>query len=258
MRQYGLFAAAFGGTLAVLLVAFVVIAQLRGGGTTADASASPSSQAIETNSPAPPIARPTSAQPSRSIGPGPSPSQDATPSPEPSPSQDPTPSPEPAATVAPARTPKPTPPRATPAASVEITLLGAEYRVESMPSDGKITLMSGGGVILETAASSVDSATPLTVTYRLRLSQVPFGMKVVRLDAAVCGHASGAFWESYGPIWAQPMEFEKTQPGPDGCWHYIGIRHDLGTAMSDTTVKASISLGTRFQIDRVVYTLNAR
>jgi hypothetical protein len=243
MRQFQLLALVFGGTLAVLLVAFLVIAQLRASGTTADASASPSSQAVETSTPSPPTVGPPTSQPSRSIGPGPSLPHD------------PTPSPEPAATVAPGRTPKPTQPLATPAASVEITVLGAAYIRRSGPSDGKVTITSGRGVILETAA---DTATPLTLTYELPLSQVPSGMKVARLDAAVCGHASGDFWETYGPIWAEPIEFEVTQPGPDGCWHYIGIPHDLGTTMSDTVVTAGVRMATRFQIDRVVYTLIAR
>jgi hypothetical protein len=38
------------------------------------------------------------------------------------------------------------------------------------------------------------------------------GKVIGRVDAALCGAASGQFWETYGPYGADPVEYEGTQP----------------------------------------------
>lgn len=236
MKQLGLLFATFGGTLAVLLVAFLVIRQLgaTSGGSTA-ASASPSASPLAGVSTPVPTARP-----SRSIPPRPSvPPDDPSPSPSPSP---------PTGTVAARRTPVPTPPPVAPGTVVEIKVPGSGFVHEEVPSNGTVTKVAGGGVILQTTR---EFSEPLTVTYKLPLYQLPSGIKVVRVDAALCGNASGDFWESYGPAGSEPPEDEVTPPGPDGCWHY------LGGSLSDTAVFAIIRTETTFKIDRVVYTVTA-
>ncbi len=237
MKQFGLLFAAFGGTLAVLLVAFLVIEQLgASGGTTADASASPSSEAVA--SPTPAATRVPTVRPSPSI--------DYRPSTRPS--QAPTPTPTPTPTPEPGGTPVPTPTPVPPGKVVEIVVPGQAYAGVEIPENGSVTKLAGGGIVMKTTR---ELSEPMTVTYELPLSKLPSGMKVVRVDAAICGLASGDFWESYGPTGSEPYENEVSLPGPDGCWHY------LGGSISDTAAFAIIRTETSFRIDRVVYTVTS-
>ena len=235
MKQYGLLAAAFGGTLAVLLVAFLIIEQLGAAGATADATASPSPSAVA-------IARPTRA----SVAPGTSIAPSAPPSVAPSPTAVPTSTP---VTATPTPTPTPTrlpAPSGGPNKTIKIVVPGSQYIGSVVGKAGKVTKLPSGGVLLSSARIYSDVT---SVTYELPVSRIPPGTRIVRLDVAVCGSAEGDFWESYGPAGTVPTEHEVKPPDADGCWHY------LGGSGSNTSVNAIIQSQSKLWIDRLVYTI---
>jgi len=231
MKQYGLLAAAFGGTLAVLLVAFLVIEQLgSSGGPTAGASASPSPSAVAIATTRP------SATPVASIAPT------AVPSVAPSASAAPTPTPATA-------TPRPTPavgPSVAPGKTIQVVVRGAQYVDAVVAQNAKVTQIASGGVLISSDRTYSDQT---TVTWKLPVSSLPAGTRIARLDVAVCGSAEGDFWETYGPPGTEPVENEVTPPASDGCWHY------LGGSGRDSTVTGIIHLESKLWIDRLVYTI---
>jgi hypothetical protein len=232
MKQYGLLLAAFGGTLAVLLVAFLVIEQLGAGSAVASATPSPSPSAIAFATP-------------RLVTPGPNASASA--STAPSPSAGPTATPtEPDATATPTRTPAPS---LAPGTTIEIVVLGHEYVSSEVASNGKISLTVGAGILM---SSTREFSNATSVEYKLPPGKLPPGTIIKRLDVAICGKGEGDFWETYGPADADPTEDEVTNPDADGCWHYLG-----GNG-KDTTAKAIIEKQSSLRIDKVVYTVTAR
>jgi hypothetical protein len=238
MKQYGVLAAAFGGTLAVLLIAFLVIEQL---GAASTPEPSPIAEAT-------PVIRSLPPRVTASPGVAPSPSRSFMPRPS-EPPDDPTPSPEPADSAAPGRTPRPTPSPVAPGTVVEIVVPGTRMAQQEVPANGSVTNIAGGGVLLRTTR---DLSEQLEVAYKLPMSQIPPGMKVARMDTRICGDAEGDFWETYGPARAEPYEYEVEKPEADGCWHYAN------GALTDNAVFAIIRGETTFRVDKVVYTLTAR
>jgi len=236
MKQYGLLAAAFGGTLAVLLALFFVFEQLSAGGGTAVASPSPSASAVAGTPPTP--------APTPRLTAGPLPSGNLRPTLVPSDPPTPIPTPEP--TPKPGQTARPTPTPVAAGSVVQIVVAGRDYIHAEVPANGKITKLADGGAELRTTRVSSDT---LTVTYRLPLAKLPPGVKNGRVDAKVCGKATGDFWETYGPTGATPAEYEYLPPASDGCWHYAGA------SLADTDLFAIINLETTFRVDRVVYTV---
>lgn len=242
MKQLGLFAAAFGGTLAVLLVAFLVIEQLGAAGATAEASPSSTDVALASPTPAP-IARPL---PSQSAAPSASASASVAPSALAVQTKAPaTAAPHPTATPRPTATPEPVAPGST----FDIVVPGQKYATSVVASNGTITKLPYGSILMSSERTISDST---EVSYRLPAGQVPPGTQIARLDVAVCGYGSGDFWETYGPADADPIEHEVTAPDADGCWHY------LGGSGRDSTAHAIIQGATTLRISKVVYTITTR
>ena len=231
MKQYGLLAAAFGGTLAVLLVAFLLVEQLAPGGASAtDPSPSPVTTAAAVASPNPrPTARPLA---SVNVTPSMSAVASATPTPTTAPA---TATPRPAAT--PARS-------IAPGKTVEIVVPGSLYVQATVSPNAKVTRLPNNTVLI---TSDRTLSTGTTVVYRLPSSSLPPGTRIVHLEVAVCGFAKGDFWETYGPPGSSPAEHEATPPDADGCWHYVA------PAGAGTTVTAIVERQTTFRIDKVVY-----
>ena len=227
MKQYGILAAVFGGTLAVLLVAFLVIEQMGASSAVAVASPSPSAAATVVASAPPRASTP------------PKPSATAEPSTAPS---------GPPGASTPAATSRPTPPRASvaPGNTIEVVVLGHEYVESDVATNGKITLTPSAGILM---TSTREISTTTSVTYKLPGGSLPAGTTIKRLDVAICGKGEGDFWETYGPADADPSEHEVTSPDADGCWHY------LGSNGKDTTAKAIIEKQSTLRIDKVVYTI---
>ena len=232
MKQFGLLAVVFGSTLAVLLVAFLVIEQLGSSGLAADASPSPSSTQVA----------PT-ATPVRTSTPTARATATSTPAVTPSASPTATSGPTSKPTPTPRRTPVPT---IAPGKTIQVVVNGDAYTKPSIPSNGKITKIGGGAITLETTR---DSGTPLSVFYELPAGAIPAGTTIKQLDAKVCGLGAGDFWETYGPADAEPVEQEGTQPESDGCWHYTG-----GSGRY-SEVRASTQYATKLRVDKVVYTI---
>lgn len=228
MRQYGILAAVFGGTLAVLLVAFLVVEQMGAGNTAAVASPSPSATAAAVASAPPPATIP----PKPSATADPSTAASSTPGPG-----------------TPAGTPRPTPTKAPPVAPgsiIEVVVLGHDFVESEIASNGTITTLASGGILM---SSTRDLSDLTSVTYLLPRSQIPAGTIIKRLDVAVCGKGEGDFWETYGPPDANPSEHEATDPDADGCWHY------LDSNGKDSTSKAIIEKRSTLRVDKVVYTI---
>lgn len=87
------------------------------------------------------------------------------------------------------------------------------------------------------------------VVYDLPTGVIPSGKIVKSVDTRVCGTASGAFYETYGPGGSDPHEYEITQPAADGCWHFVGA-----TGV-DYTVLVKVLNATTVTITKVEYTL---
>jgi hypothetical protein len=225
MNQNKALVAAFGGTLAILLLAFLGLQALAGGAGTGPA---PTPVVID-------IPTPTagSATPTPTTGPTATAEQSAKPTNTPS------------AT----RTPRPTatPPPIGPGNKVKVVVTGQQYVKADVPSNGTVTKLGGGALRISTTR---DLSDPLTLTYKLPAASLPAGAKIRELDVDVCGFGEGDFWETYGPFGADEYEFEVTNPTDgSGCWHY---RNAPG---SDSTVLAAIHLQSTFRIDRLVYTV---
>src|SRR6187401_2100785 len=137
MKQFGLLAAAFGGTLAVLLVAFLVIEQMGAAGATA--TPSPIAQATATiRSPSPrptPFIRPTPII--------------ASSSPSVAPSATPTPTTTPVTSRAPVATPRRTSTPVVPGTAFDIVVPGSGFVSQEVPSNGTVTKLADGGVVIE-------------------------------------------------------------------------------------------------------------
>jgi hypothetical protein len=237
MRQYGLLAAVFGGTLAVLLVAFLVIEQLGASGASAVASPSPSTPVALASGTPRPTPRPSAAASGAASTAPSTPSGSETPqTAAPSPVM-PTPTPRPSRSV---------PPVGNPGDTVTVVVNGNQFVKSVVPTNAKVTRLPSGAALLTSDRTYSD---PTTVTYVLPQGSLPAGTKISRLDVAVCGDGSGDFWETYGPSDMEPIEYEVVPPGADGCWHYVG-----GSGR-DSTVLGIIHLESRFQIDKVVYTI---
>ena len=231
MKQNGLLVAAFGGTLAVLLIAYLVVQQLGATGAAADASPSPSA--------------PTATAASPTTAPVPSASSAGTTAPSPS-NAPATASPtKTAAPESPTATPRSTPAKsAVPGGKTDVVVTGSQYADSDVPVNGKITRLPNGGVVLKTDRTNSEE---LVLTYRLPPASVPSNGG--RVDTALCGTATGDFYENYGPPGSEPDEHEYTQPDADGCWHYVG------GSISDTSVLVKMRGATTVQIDKVVYTV---
>ena len=169
MKQYALAATAFAGTLAVLLVVFLVVEQLGASTAVADASPSPSASNLALASRTPASVRPSSSVPAStepSATPGPTPTKsNATPRPTATPGK----------TIAPGTT-------------FDVVVLGSRYVSPIVPSNGKITKLANGGIQMESDRTLSD---PTEVTYKLPADQVPPGTRITRLDVAVCGSGPG-------------------------------------------------------------------
>lgn len=208
---------------------------------------SPFSGFAATPSPAPteaPTAAPTPV-PTASTGPTASQSPTSTPSPSPTPTSPPatpSPSPAPLRTLPPSFEPLPS---SQPGSSQTFTLTGAEYSSYQVPDNGSL-LLNGDALVLRTTTDSTDA---LWVTYRLDPALLPVGVIIHSVDASICGHGSGDFWEVYGPTGAEPAEYEVEPPGADGCWHF------LDAPTTDISVIAATMLESQMVVDRVIFTI---
>jgi len=225
MKQSGVLATAFVVTLGVLLVALFALRQL-GAGETATVSPSPSASDVALAT--------ASESASASIA-GPSASVEASVEPTSTPSL----------TTSTSR-PTPTRARSASANTIEVVVLGSKYINPSLASNGKVTKLANGGMIMSSDRTISD---PSEVQYRIPAGQIPAGTRITRIDVAVCGLGQGDFWESYGPSGSDPDEYEVTKPAADGCWHFNG-----GTG-KDSLVRVAVEKLSSLRIDEVVYTV---
>jgi len=252
VRQAMLFGGGFLGTLAVLGIAWLAltgeVSRQTVPPTPAPSSSAPADPATPTvtPSPAPTTTAPGTLVPARTVPPV------ATQRPT-STVAAPTDTPRPAGTAAPTatQTPSPRPAASGSTRSFSVTLAGRDYDPGSvvMTDVASITPLATGGIILETDRSSPGQ---LLVSWEVPARRLPAGAVVVRIDVAICGSGEGDFWEIYGPPGSLEVEYEGTQPGPDGCWHFTAARGP------ETTSQAGVQLGSRLQIDRVIYRFTLR
>lgn len=234
MRQLGLLAASFGGTLAVLLLVYLALGGLGG--------SSPVATPSHTPEPTPDFV--ASAPPT--IHPRPTIRPTATPSPGPSgtPASG-TPSGGPGATPKASPTPGPS---LAPGSTLTITVKGRDYSNADIPSNGSVT-KQGDAVILKTTR---DQSAFLVVEWTVPPGALPPGAKIARIDTLVCGSGKGDFWETYGPDGSDPYEYAVEEPAADGCWHFTNAPGP------DTIVIASTRTEATMRVDRIVYTITLR
>lgn len=242
MRQLGLFAAAFGGTLAVLLLAFLALQGMADG-----SRPTPTMPAFATASPTPPAggASPIRPTPVATAGQTPDPGASATSSgaPTPTPGGE-TPGTTP--TAGPTDTPGPT---VGPGGRLVLTLLGVQYESAVVAPNATLIKRDDGSILLVSRRGQSDTS---EVHYRLPASALPPASQIVRIDTLVCGEGSGDFWETYGPDGSSPAEHEAIRPAVDGCWHYDDAPGP------DTSVTGMVRTQTTLRIDRIVYTITVR
>jgi hypothetical protein len=160
----------------------------------------------------------------------------------------PTPRPNASATPVPVRTPVVA---TSPAASTEpgesevYVVNGTDFVDSSIPTGATLTPTDGGAILNTTRAA--DEA--LLVTYDLPRSLLPADAVIHSVAVRVCGTGEGDFWEVYGPLGAEPFEYEVTQPRPDGCWHFVD-----GNG-GDMTIIAATMYETRMVVQKVEYTV---
>ena len=162
----------------------------------------------------------------------------------------PTPRPRPSATstLAPVRTPIAS---AIPTASTQpgesqvYVISGSDFLDSSVP-DGASVTQADGTAVLESTRAANDA---LLVTYDLPRDRLPAGAVIHSVAVRVCGTGEGDFWEVYGPLGAEPFEYEVAQPSADGCWHFVDGN---GT---DMTIIAATMYETRMVIEQVEYTV---
>ncbi|MES2209405.1 MAG: hypothetical protein V4515_04380 [Chloroflexota bacterium] len=232
MRSVALLAAAFGGTLAVLLLGFFALRAVTGGSL--DPTAAPSADLLATPTEFA-TERPT-ARPTRTPRPAPSASGGST---------SPGPSGTPGPTAGPTGTPRPTLP---PGTVITITVKGRDYVSAEIPPNGTVK-KQGDSAILHTDRSM---SLFLGVTWDIPPGSIPFGAKIARIDSRVCGSGSGDFWETYGPDGSEPFEYAVEEPSPDGCWYFTNAPGPDTAILSQTRTEATL------RIDKIVYTITLR
>lgn len=122
---------------------------------------------------------------------------------------------------------------------------GTDFVDSSVPTGGAVTPTDAGAVLETTRAA--DEA--LLVTYELPAELLPAGALIHSVSVRVCGTGEGDFWEVYGPLGAEPFEYEVTPPGVDGCWHFVD-----GNG-GDTSIIAATMYETRMVVEKVEYTV---
>jgi hypothetical protein len=122
---------------------------------------------------------------------------------------------------------------------------GNDFVDSSVPAGGAVT-QTESGAVLETTRASGD---PLLVTYNLPRDLLPGGAVIHSVAVRVCGMGAGDFWEVYGPLGAEPFEYEVTPPGADGCWHFVD-----GNG-GDMSIIAATMFETRMVVEKVEYTV---
>jgi hypothetical protein len=237
MRQALLLAATFLATFAILAGAYAVYLSVAGNVVTPSAAPSAATAVSDATPAAPTLAQ--------TPGPAATPAQTATPTPEPTPTRTPTPGPT---------SPTPRPTSAPPISSspgtnktVTVTVNGADYdRASVEPVDSSsITPLPNGGVAIQTDRTSHGT---LYISWTVPSSEFPRSGTIAHIDTAVCGRGSGDFWEVYGPSGSDDAEYEATPPSRDGCWHFHGAPGP------DTKTTAGVTLNSRFEIYKIVYT----
>lgn len=186
----------------------------------------------------------------------PTPTQPPTPTPTSSPTQTPTAQPTPTATPSPTPSLSPAPLRTLPASFEPLpssepggtrtfVMAGSEFTSFEIPENGRL-VRNGDLAVLQTTGDTVDA---LWAIYRLDPTLLPVGVIIHSVDALVCGHGQGVFWEVYGPTGSTPTEYEVVQAGADGCWHFA----DAPT--TDMSVIVSTMLASQLVIERVEFTI---
>lgn len=122
---------------------------------------------------------------------------------------------------------------------------GNDFVASSVPEHGALT-QTDAGALLETTRDVNDA---LLVTYDLPRELLPDEAVIHSVAVRVCGTGEGDFWEIYGPLGAEPFEYEVTAPGADGCWHFAG-----GNG-GDMTIIAAAMYETRMVVQKVEYTV---
>ena len=164
------------------------------------------------------------------------------------PSRTPRPRPSASSSIAPVRTPlagsSPTAPTQ-PGESVVLVISGADFVDSSVPDGATLTQVDGAAVL----ESTRQAEEALLVTYDLPRDRLPAGALIHSVAVRVCGTGVGDFWEVYGPLGAEPFEYEVTAPSADGCWHFAG-----GNG-GDMTVIAATMYETRMVVEQLEYTV---
>ena len=122
---------------------------------------------------------------------------------------------------------------------------GTDYVDSRVPTGATLTSTDAGAVLQTTRAA--DDA--LLVTYELPRSTLPADSVIHSVAVRVCGSGEGDFWEVYGPLGAEPFEYEVTPPSADGCWHFVD-----GNG-GDMSIIAATMYETRMVVQRVEYTV---
>jgi hypothetical protein len=92
-----------------------------------------------------------------------------------------------------------------------------------VPTEDIVKPLSNGGIEITTTRTADHQ---LRMEWVLDTTVFPDDALVIGVDTRVCGHGSGDMYELYGPIAADPVEYELKPPGADGCWHFIGDESD--------------------------------
>lgn len=234
MTRLALLIGSFLLTFALLISAWMV-AGPRPGAVAPTASPVPSSTQAPPASPAPPSPPPT---------PTPSAQPTATASPLPTTPPTPTPSvsPAPLRTLPASFEPLPS---SDPGGTQTFAMTGAEFTSYQIPENGRL-VRNGDLAVLTTTDDTVDA---LWVTYSVDPADLPVGVIIHTVNALICGHGTGAFWEVYGPTGSTPTEYEVVPPGADGCWRFA----DAPT--TDMSIIASTMLASQLVIERVEFTI---
>jgi hypothetical protein len=137
-------------------------------------------------------------------------------------------------------------PSGEPTGSQVFVVRGIDFATSDVPDDARLS-QNGDSVVMETTSISADV---LWLTYRVDEAALPAGATVVSVDSAICGRGSGQFWEVYGPIGSEPVEYEVVPPSVDGCWHFAAAPGD------DLSVIAAVMLESILVVDRVEFTVH--